>query len=71
MFQISYIYNGHLKTVATIFLFQSGKESEAKTVVVSVSPQARAALATQYKLTMDDVATKLTGFFKRLGIVCL
>ena len=59
----------HQRTVSFIFVSQSGRESEAKTVVVSMSPQARAALATQYKMTMDAVACKLTGFFKGLGIV--
>ena len=57
----------HLRTVSISFVSQSGRESEAKTVVVSVSPQARAALATQYKISMDAAAVKLTGFLKRLG----
>ncbi|KAK7112231.1 cytosolic Fe-S cluster assembly factor narfl-like [Littorina saxatilis] len=49
-------------------LIESGRESEAKTVVVSLSPQARASLAAQCNLTMQAAATKLTGFFKRLGV---
>ncbi|KAK7507853.1 hypothetical protein BaRGS_00000818 [Batillaria attramentaria] len=49
-------------------LMQAGRGDQMKTVVVSVSPQARAALAVQYNLSMDAAAKKLTGFFKRLGV---
>ena len=38
-----------------------------KTVVVSVSPQARASLAAKYRLSVSDTAKKVTSFFKKLG----
>ena len=38
-----------------------------KTVVVSVSPQARASLAAKYKLSVAETAKKVTSFFKKLG----
>ncbi|KAL8561225.1 hypothetical protein ACOMHN_024481 [Nucella lapillus] len=49
-------------------LVEAGNAVEAMTVVVSVSPQARASLAAQHQLTMEATAAKLTGFMKRLGV---
>lgn len=46
---------------------QEGKADEQKLVVVSICPQSRASLAAEYKLSIQDVAHKLTQFFKNLG----
>ncbi|XP_070579803.1 cytosolic Fe-S cluster assembly factor narfl-like [Ptychodera flava] len=47
---------------------QNGTPEKQKLIIVSVSPQARASLAAKYKLSIQDTAEKLTGFFKRLGV---
>ncbi|XP_067126906.1 cytosolic Fe-S cluster assembly factor narfl [Centruroides vittatus] len=46
----------------------SRSKDNQKTVVVSVSPQARASLAAKYNLSVMETAQKLTAFFKKLGI---
>ncbi|XP_022877886.1 protein NAR1 [Olea europaea var. sylvestris] len=42
--------------------------SEGKAVIVSLSPQSRASLAVHYGLSSLQVLTKLTTFFKSLGV---
>ncbi|KAM4025216.1 cytosolic iron-sulfur assembly component 3 [Anomaloglossus baeobatrachus] len=37
-------------------------------VVVSISPQSRASLATKFNLNIQETAQKLTAFFKQLGV---
>lgn len=49
-------------------LRDEGCESEQKLVVVSISPQSRASMAAKYKLSVEETALKLTGFFKNLGV---
>ncbi|XP_014668400.1 PREDICTED: cytosolic Fe-S cluster assembly factor narfl-like isoform X2 [Priapulus caudatus] len=44
-----------------------GIHNEVYTVVISISPQSRASLATKYGLSVVEAARKLTGFFKKLG----
>lgn len=46
---------------------QQSSSGEQKLVVVSVSPQSRASLATRYSLSSNEVARRLTNFFKSLG----
>ncbi|XP_075686699.1 cytosolic iron-sulfur assembly component 3 [Rhinoderma darwinii] len=41
---------------------------QQKLVVVSVSPQSRASLATKFNLSIQETAQKLTSFFKQLGV---
>ncbi|KAM4531758.1 cytosolic Fe-S cluster assembly factor narfl [Odontesthes bonariensis] len=43
-------------------------EAEQKTVVVSVSPQSRASLAARYDLSSSETGSRLSSFFKRLGV---
>ncbi|XP_014782128.1 cytosolic Fe-S cluster assembly factor narfl isoform X2 [Octopus bimaculoides] len=48
---------------------QKGEQSgDEKLVIVSISPQSRASLAANYKLSLEDTAKKLTAFFKGLGV---
>ncbi|TRY84689.1 hypothetical protein DNTS_003914, partial [Danionella cerebrum] len=47
---------------------QQVSSSEQKLVVVSVSPQSRASLAAHYDLSTSEVARRLTGFLKSLGV---
>ena len=44
------------------------QEDKRQTIIVSVSPQARASLAAKYKLSISESARKLTAFFKKLGM---
>lgn len=49
-------------------LLQTGEVDKKKLVVVSISPQSRASLATKYQLSPQEAHHKLTGFFKKLGL---
>lgn len=49
-------------------LQQTGEVDKKKLVVVSISPQSRASLATKYQLSPQEAHQKLTGFFKKLGV---
>ncbi|XP_061181017.1 cytosolic Fe-S cluster assembly factor narfl-like [Saccostrea echinata] len=49
-------------------LQQTGELDKQKVVVVSISPQSRASLATKYQLSSEVAHQKLTGFFKKLGV---
>jgi iron only hydrogenase large subunit-like protein len=52
-----------------ICILQTGQTDQQKYVVVSIAPQCRASLAAKYKLSVPEAAGKLTGFFKRLGMI--
>lgn len=47
---------------------KEGCEADQNLVVVSLSPQTRASIAAKYKLSIEETALKLTGFFKNLGV---
>ncbi|CAC5385014.1 Probable cytosolic Fe-S cluster assembly factor CPIJ010948,Probable cytosolic Fe-S cluster assembly factor narfl,Nuclear prelamin A recognition factor,Cytosolic iron-sulfur assembly component 3,Protein NAR1,Probable cytosolic Fe-S cluster assembly factor GJ13047,Probable cytosolic Fe-S cluster assembly factor v1g210509,Probable cytosolic Fe-S cluster assembly factor GM20417,Probable cytosolic Fe-S cluster assembly factor AAEL012261,Probable cytosolic Fe-S cluster assembly factor GF22738,Probable cytosolic len=49
-------------------LQETGQAEQQKLVVVSIAPQCRASLAAKYKLSVQETASKLTGFFKKLGV---
>ncbi|KAK3089490.1 hypothetical protein FSP39_004011 [Pinctada imbricata] len=49
-------------------LLQAGNGEAQRTVVVSISPQSRASIAAKYKLSINDTALRLNGFFQRLGV---
>ncbi|XP_062619523.1 cytosolic Fe-S cluster assembly factor narfl-like [Saccostrea cucullata] len=49
-------------------LQQSGELDKQRVVVVSISPQSRASLATKYQLSQEAAHQKLAGFFKKLGV---
>ncbi|VDI31298.1 Hypothetical predicted protein [Mytilus galloprovincialis] len=49
-------------------LQETGQAEQQKLVVVSIAPQCRASLAAKYKLSVQETAAKLTGFFKKLGV---
>ncbi|XP_069840171.1 cytosolic iron-sulfur assembly component 3 [Dendropsophus ebraccatus] len=45
-----------------------GDPMQHKLVVVSISPQSRASLATKFNLNIQEAAQKMTAFFKQLGV---
>nr|XP_022317443.1 cytosolic Fe-S cluster assembly factor narfl-like isoform X1 [Crassostrea virginica]XP_022317444.1 cytosolic Fe-S cluster assembly factor narfl-like isoform X1 [Crassostrea virginica] len=49
-------------------LQQTGEVDKQRVVVVSLSPQSRASLATKYQLSSEEAHQKLSGFFKKLGV---
>ncbi|MCJ8739336.1 hypothetical protein PDJAM_G00046070 [Pangasius djambal] len=58
----------HEELYRVLRLNKQSSSSEQKLVVVSVSPQSRASLATRYSLRSSEVARRLTTFFKNLGV---
>ncbi|XP_060748332.1 cytosolic Fe-S cluster assembly factor narfl isoform X1 [Tachysurus vachellii] len=58
----------HEELYRVLRLNKQSSSTEQKLVVVSVSPQSRASLATQYSLSSSEVARRLTTFFKNLGV---
>lgn len=43
-------------------------EKDKKLVVVSISPQSRVSISARYKMSQQETAEKLVGFFKSLGV---
>ncbi|TSO37037.1 Cytosolic Fe-S cluster assembly factor NARFL [Bagarius yarrelli] len=58
----------HEELYRVLRLNKQSSSSEQKLVVMSVSPQSRASLATHYSLSSSETARRLTTFFKNLGV---
>ncbi|KAF5901860.1 cytosolic Fe-S cluster assembly factor NARFL isoform X1, partial [Clarias magur] len=58
----------HEELYRILRLNKQRNRSQQKLVVVSLSPQSRASLATRYSLSSSEVARRLTKFFKNLGV---